>query len=240
MDSRFTCGFWQEQLEAWSWWGQPMRSQCGPWDRARAGGPPARGQGRGSMGWGPQWWPALPWETTVPTREPKCPSRPERRSHLTWTRPSANSSSSTTSSGRSPAWVQATRGRWGLADLDRWAGADAGGLGHVGHGRGCVCVLSSFSCVQLVAAPWTVALWAPLTMGFLSNPGIEPTSHLSPALAGRFFTINATREAPIEGIREPLLWLWVSGTHVGVDGVLITQKGEQVSQKPGGGWDLGA
>ena len=54
------------------------------------------------------------------------------------------------------------------------------------------------------ATPWTVALQAPLSMGFprteywsglpfpslecLSHPGIKPKSLVSPALAGRFFT----------------------------------------------------
>ena len=33
--------------------------------------------------------------------------------------------------------------------------------------------------------------------GDLSNPGIEPTSLMSPALTGRFFTTSATWEAPI-------------------------------------------
>ena len=63
-----------------------------------------------------------------------------------------------------------------------------------------VCVLSRFSCVQLFSTPQTVALQAPLSMGFsrqeywsdchtllqggLPDPGIEPTSHKSPALAG--------------------------------------------------------
>ena len=32
--------------------------------------------------------------------------------------------------------------------------------------------------------------------GDLPNPGIEPTPLMSPALAGRFFTTSATREAP--------------------------------------------
>ena len=57
---------------------------------------------------------------------------------------------------------------------------------------------------QLFATPWTVAHQAPLSMGLLQrehwsrllfpspgdlpNPGIEPTSLVSPALAGRFFT----------------------------------------------------
>ena len=64
-----------------------------------------------------------------------------------------------------------------------------------------VCVLS---CVQLLETPLTVARQAPLSMGFLRqeywsglpfpppedlpNPGIEPTSPVSPALTGRLFT----------------------------------------------------
>ena len=55
----------------------------------------------------------------------------------------------------------------------------------------------------LFVTPWTVALQAPLSMGFsrqdywnrlpfptledLSNPGTKPMSLASPALAGRFF-----------------------------------------------------
>ena len=65
----------------------------------------------------------------------------------------------------------------------------------------CVCILSL---VQLFATPWTLAHKAPLSMGFprqeywsglsfpplgdLPNPGIEPTSPVSPALAEGFFT----------------------------------------------------
>ena len=65
-------------------------------------------------------------------------------------------------------------------------------------------VLSRFSRVQLCATSWTVAHQAPLSMGFsrqkywsgspcpppgdLPDPGIEPESLVSPALAGRFFT----------------------------------------------------
>ena len=61
----------------------------------------------------------------------------------------------------------------------------------------CVCV---FSHVQLFATPWTVAHQVPLSMGFsrqeywsglpfptpgdLPDPGMEPTSLVSPALAG--------------------------------------------------------
>ena len=62
------------------------------------------------------------------------------------------------------------------------------------------CVLSHISRVQLFATPWTVALQAPLSVGFsrqeywsglpcpppgdLPDPGIEPESLASPALAG--------------------------------------------------------
>jgi len=66
------------------------------------------------------------------------------------------------------------------------------------------------SCLTLLTL-WTRACQAPLSMGFsrqeywsglpcpppgdLPNPGLEPTSLKSPALAGRFFTTSATWEA---------------------------------------------
>ena len=72
-------------------------------------------------------------------------------------------------------------------------------------------MLSCFSCVQPLATPWTVAHQASLSMGFsrqehwsgflypppgvLPNPGINPVSLTSPALAGGFFTTSATWEA---------------------------------------------
>ena len=71
-------------------------------------------------------------------------------------------------------------------------------------------MLSRFSCVQVLATLWAIAHQAPLSMGFsrqenwsgflcppswdLSDPGIEPVSLMSPALAGRFFTSGATWE----------------------------------------------
>ena len=74
----------------------------------------------------------------------------------------------------------------------------------------CVSVLHHFSCVQLFLTPWTVALQAPLSMGFsrqeywsglpcpspgdLPYPGIEPMSLMSSALADVFFTTCAIRE----------------------------------------------
>ena len=70
-----------------------------------------------------------------------------------------------------------------------------------------MCMLSHFSRVQLFVNQWTIALQAPLSMGFsrqeywsglpflssgdLPNTGIEPTPLLSPALAGGFFTTSA-------------------------------------------------
>ena len=74
-------------------------------------------------------------------------------------------------------------------------------------------VLSHFSHVQLFAILWIVAHHAPLPMGFsrqeywrgLScpppedrpNPGTEPASLMSPALASGFFTTTVTWEAHI-------------------------------------------
>ena len=73
------------------------------------------------------------------------------------------------------------------------------------------CVLSHFSRVRLCVTLWTVARQAPLSMGCsrqeywsglpcpppgdLPDPGIEPMSLTSPALAGEFFTTSATWEA---------------------------------------------
>ena len=63
------------------------------------------------------------------------------------------------------------------------------------------------TCVQLFEAPWTVARQTPLSIEFSKqeywsglscpppgdglDPGIEPTSLVSPVLAGRFFTASA-------------------------------------------------
>ena len=71
-------------------------------------------------------------------------------------------------------------------------------------------MLSRFSRVQLFATPWTVDDQTPLSMGFsrqgywsglpcpppgdLPDPGIEPASLMSPALAGGFFTTSTTGE----------------------------------------------
>ena len=78
------------------------------------------------------------------------------------------------------------------------------------------CALSCFRHARLFATLWTVARQAPQSMGFsrqehwrglpfptagdLPNLGIEPTCHMSPALAGRFFTTSATWEAPMREV----------------------------------------
>ena len=67
-----------------------------------------------------------------------------------------------------------------------------------------------------LVTPWTVTRQAPLSMGFsrqeywsglpfsspgdLLNPGVEPKSPVSSALAGRFFTTSATWEAHTDNI----------------------------------------
>ena len=72
-------------------------------------------------------------------------------------------------------------------------------------------MLSHFSHFRVFPTPWTVVRQAPLSMGFsrqeywsglpclppgdLPDPGIEPVSLMTPALASGFFTTGATWEA---------------------------------------------
>ena len=71
--------------------------------------------------------------------------------------------------------------------------------------------VQSLNCVRFFATPWTIAHQTSLSMGFsrqeywsglpfpssrdLLDPGIEPLSPASPALAGKFFTTSAIWEA---------------------------------------------
>ena len=58
------------------------------------------------------------------------------------------------------------------------------------NGKGCLCMLSRFSHIQLFATPWTAARLPPLSTsglpcpspGDLPNPEIEPLSPWAPAL----------------------------------------------------------
>ena len=77
----------------------------------------------------------------------------------------------------------------------------------------------NFSRVQICVTLRTVACQAPLSMGFsrqeywsavpylppgdLPEPGIKPKSLASPALAGRFFTLSTTWEAPFSMLYFP-------------------------------------
>ena len=74
------------------------------------------------------------------------------------------------------------------------------------------------SCVWLPATPWTVACWASLSIGFsrqgyqsgspfpsprdLPDPGIEPTSLVSPASADGFFTTRAILHKPSKNTQK--------------------------------------
>ena len=78
------------------------------------------------------------------------------------------------------------------------------------HSILCMFVHAQLLSFWLFETPWTVAHQAPLSMGFsrkeyysglpfpspedLLDPGMEPVSHRSPALAGGFFTISTTWE----------------------------------------------
>ena len=93
------------------------------------------------------------------------------------------------------------------------------------YGEGCACVLSCFSRVLFCMTLWTVVSQAPLSMGFsrkeywgglpcpspgdLPDPGIEPTSLMSPVLAGEFFTTSATGYA----LLTVTVLLWRSQRH---------------------------
>ena len=80
--------------------------------------------------------------------------------------------------------------------------------------------VQSLSGIQLFVAPWTIARLVSLSMEFskqeywsglpfpppgdLPDPGIKPTSPVSPALAGRFVTTSTTWEAHVAYWRTEL------------------------------------
>ena len=93
----------------------------------------------------------------------------------------------------------------------------------------CVCTVSHFSCVQLCVTPWTVALQAPLSMGFSRQKywsrlpclppgdhpylGIKPGLLTFPVLVGGLF-ITSPPEKPPETITAKykylLIWsVWI-------------------------------
>ena len=129
-------------------------------------------------------------------------------------------------------------------------------------------VLNHFGRVQLLATPWTVAHQAHLSMAFsrqeywsglpgspprdLPNPGMEPTSLMSPALAGGFFTTSSrySGSAPNPGWQATKSELSAVADAAGVPGsgselphVLDAEVGWPFcSQRTGGatGWSAGA
>ena len=86
-------------------------------------------------------------------------------------------------------------------------------------GKLCVCVCAhSFSHVQLIVTPRTVARQVPLSIGFsrqeywseqpfpspgdLPDPGMEPMSLVSPALVGGFFTTELPEKPKVGKCRN--------------------------------------
>ena len=88
--------------------------------------------------------------------------------------------------------------------------------------QACVIMPSHFSHIRLFATQWTVACQAPLSVGFsrqeywsglpyppsgdLLNPGTEPASLMSPALAGGLFNTSATWDAFLFFQASPCKW----------------------------------
>ena len=82
----------------------------------------------------------------------------------------------------------------------------------------CAWVTNYFSNIQLFATHWTAVRRSPLSMEFSrqeywgglpvlpsrvsSDPGMEPASLMSPALARSFFTTSATWESPLERMQS--------------------------------------
>ena len=101
----------------------------------------------------------------------------------------------------------------------------------------CVCCMFSCSVVSDSATPWTIACQASLSVEFsrqeywsrlpfpspgdLPNPGMKPTSLVSPALTGRFFTTGTTWEALLRASLFPVHCLHL----------LVFREGTQYYQK---------
>ena len=82
------------------------------------------------------------------------------------------------------------------------------------------CSLPGFSVCGILQARILEKVVIPSGPGVLPNPGIEPVSLMTPALAGRFFTTSATWEAhfslsvlPID-ILQIFILLHITVTHI--------------------------
>ena len=91
------------------------------------------------------------------------------------------------------------------------------------------CVLSHFSCIRLFVMLWTVALQAPLSIGFsrqeywsglpfpsghLPSPGIKSTSLTSPTLAGGFLTTSTTWDIYLQFLNVFEYFIHLSNYHL--------------------------
>ena len=101
---------------------------------------------------------------------------------------------------------------------------------HIRH----MCMLSHFCCVWRFVTLWTVAPQTPLSMEFsrqehrrgfpcpsledLPDPVIKPSSLISLALAGGFFTTSATWKAPC--IRDNMILIWLVTGNVNSDSLV--------------------
>ena len=117
-------------------------------------------------------------------------------------------------------------------------------------------MLCPFNRIRLFVTPWTVARWAPLSLRFsrqeswsalpwpppgdLPDPRTEPTSLMSPALAGGSFTIGGPWEAPEDRVHgmyslQRLGGPWVTQQRQVSGGVGDADSGDGVAAGGGAG-----
>ena len=91
-----------------------------------------------------------------------------------------------------------------------------------GHRKTCVCLVTSVTSASLqphglwpsrLLCPWDSLDWVAYpSPGYLLDPEIEPTSPVSPALAGRFYTTAP----PGKPLRIRILWIKTVGDQKGL------------------------
>ena len=115
-----------------------------------------------------------------------------------------------------------------------WGKTLHGAVPFSSHHIRCMCMLSPFCCVRLFVTPWTVAPQAPLSMAFsrqeywsglpcpspedLPDLVIKPSSLISLALAGNFFTTSTIWIAP--HIRDNMILIWLGNGDVNFDSLV--------------------
>ena len=158
--------------------------------------------------WGPADVPSLP----LCSVERKGGRRRSRGGNMNWSGRNGDSLSKTYGVIRREKWQGCKSVHWDFPGGPVVHAPNAGDWGSIPGQRTrshilqprvvCVCVcgvLSCFCCVQLFATLWTrQQYWSgePVSPpGYLPDPGIEPASLTSPALALGFFTTRTTWEA---------------------------------------------